>query len=354
MSRKDQIWFILAQYAYRDSQLPFSSDQPSSVTGYTIGLFGAAEWLLDHKDAFSRPKGTGLQAHYFANATNSGKPVADQIDGHLDFAWSAAPAKDVPANQFSAWWTGMIEPRYSENYTISVQFSGLVRVWVNHRLLIDELKTGIGSAEGQIELTAGEPADIHIQYSKRMNTGAVLRLAWSSTKQKSEIIPTACLTPGELPTPKTKPTVHAEPVPAAVAATPAAPAQGSASPETRQVYAEKLKARVREVLAAKRFPSFQVQQPPSKAAIRALNASDELQVRLDVGLETPIKWSALSASELRSLALSMAETENTPQDHALAGFFLFDAGLGEKAEAQLAKAGDQAATVRAAFATNGR
>ena len=78
--------------------------------------------------------GTGLSAVY---VDQTGASVS-RVDPKIDFAWgSGSPAPSLRADDFSARWTGELEPRLSETYTISTLSDDGIRLWLDGRLLID-------------------------------------------------------------------------------------------------------------------------------------------------------------------------------------------------------------------------
>ncbi|MCY3018163.1 MAG: right-handed parallel beta-helix repeat-containing protein [Planctomycetota bacterium] len=126
-----------------------------------------------------------------------------------------------------------------------------------------------------------------------------------------------------------------------------------ASPETQKAWAEKLKARVQAAIAAKRYPSFTLHKPPSQITVRSLDNKDDMQVTMEAGLQTTMNWAKLDTPDHKSLALWLAAKEDTPQDHALAAFYLLLDDATEKAQEHMGKAGEFEKEVRGAFAPSG-
>src|SRR5689334_21421297 len=61
--------------------------------------------------------GTGLAANYFAD-TELNNLVFTRTDPTVNFLWGmGSPDSSVPADNFSARWTGKIQAQFSESYT---------------------------------------------------------------------------------------------------------------------------------------------------------------------------------------------------------------------------------------------
>lgn len=140
--------------------------------------------------------GTGLQATYYPNPDFTGAGAVTRVDKkiHFDFV-AATPAPAIAPSTSSVRWTGKIKPAYTENYTFYTTADDGVRVWVNHKLVIDDWsRHAARERSGTIALTASKKVDIQVEYFN--NTGeAVAQLWWSSPSQIKSVVPTARLYP---------------------------------------------------------------------------------------------------------------------------------------------------------------
>jgi hypothetical protein len=95
--------------------------------------------------------------------------------------------------QFSARWTGQIEPRFSEEYTFFASSNDGVRLWINDQLLIDNwVEQGEKEVSGKIGLEGGRSYPVRIDYF--YNGGqAAMKFLWSSASQRKEPVPTTAL-----------------------------------------------------------------------------------------------------------------------------------------------------------------
>lgn len=130
------------------------------------------------------PVGTGLEGTYYGSMRPDGKPLLTRLEA-VDFLWgSASPAPGtVPADGFSVRWRGQIEAPTSGNVVFSTLSDDGIRVWLDGRLLIDNL-TDHGSTidvAAPVTLRAGQHYAIDIEYYDRSNAAeAHLRWAYAS------------------------------------------------------------------------------------------------------------------------------------------------------------------------------
>lgn len=142
--------------------------------------------------AHSAGTGTGLTARWFDDShlghlysTNGGETI--------DYDWGWGAPDGLPEDDFSAAWTGLIEPRYSETYTFVANSHGGMRVWIDDRLVIDSWWASNG-VPGVIALQADHRYSIRIHYRQFVGT-AMARLEWLSASQSREALPLSRLYP---------------------------------------------------------------------------------------------------------------------------------------------------------------
>jgi len=166
--------------------------------------------------AVTNPVGGGI-LHAGLEGTYYGDPdfqreVFTRRDIRLDFDWGEAvrPGGGVPwdkiqsigTDNYSIRWTGQIMPRFSEEYTVTVEADS-VRLWLKPagtadwpaEPLIDDWPSGDPAKyepqSGKIKLEAGKPYDIRIDYRERTGP-ARMRLLWESPSAPQEVVqPTA-------------------------------------------------------------------------------------------------------------------------------------------------------------------
>ncbi len=95
--------------------------------------------------------------------------------------------------QFSARWTGQIEPQESADYTFHVASNDGVRLWVDGKLIVDHwVEQSEKEVTGKLRLEAGKRYDLKLEYF--YNGGqAAMKLGWSSPSLKKEPVPSSAL-----------------------------------------------------------------------------------------------------------------------------------------------------------------
>jgi alpha-L-fucosidase len=119
-----------------------------------------------------------------------------RVDPAIDFDWVRnSPGQPIREDDFTALWTGYLQPRYSEIYTLEAQADDGIRVWIDDELVVDgweNAEVGAGGADGTVRLEAGRRHDVRVEYYET-KVNASVRLFWSSQSQPKQIIPQARL-----------------------------------------------------------------------------------------------------------------------------------------------------------------
>jgi alpha-L-fucosidase len=119
-----------------------------------------------------------------------------RVDPTVDFDWVRnSPGEPIREDDFTVLWTGYLEPRYSEIYTLEAQADDGVRLWIDDELVADgweDAEAGAAGAVGTVRLEAGRRHAIRVEYYET-KVAASVRLFWSSPSQPKQIIPQARL-----------------------------------------------------------------------------------------------------------------------------------------------------------------
>ena len=133
----------------------------------------------------------GLAAQYFDNMDLSGAPVFSGVDASIDFDWgTGSPDDNVPADAFSARWSGWIGPfEKTETKTFAISVDDGVRVWIDGQLVIDSwIDQALETYKAAVDVTAGESLPVRIEYFE--NGGdATCRFGEASADTTSAWIP---------------------------------------------------------------------------------------------------------------------------------------------------------------------
>ena len=153
--------------------------------------------------------GAGLAARYTA-VGNGASPMREGVDPQIWFG-DTAHKKLWPVDakgNFTATWSGRIEPKFSEAYLIHLyvgqdakKLPEEARLWIDGRLVIDTTKDAKPNTDKRatlarfqtkpLPLTVGKPVPMKLEYKK---TGSgELHLSWESVSQSIEHMPTTAL-----------------------------------------------------------------------------------------------------------------------------------------------------------------
>ncbi|MFC5220678.1 alpha-L-fucosidase [Streptomyces coerulescens] len=141
--------------------------------------------------------GTGLKAEIFDNDQLTGSPKVTRTDPTINYAWrfGGSPAENIPTEHFGTRWTGTIEPRYSEKYQFTTVSDDTVRVWIDGKLIIENMTPHDGAVDkGAIELEAGKKYSIKVEHTEQTGE-AFMKLLWSSPNTSQQIVPKSQLSP---------------------------------------------------------------------------------------------------------------------------------------------------------------
>jgi hypothetical protein len=180
-----------------------------------LGLLDTAN-LLDFPDwpdltiaAVSDPPaitstGTGLFGQYYNDAPFNNVHfkvrVLQRTDATLNFLNSTSPAPGVvPQENYSARWTGWVQPKVTGAHIFTANSDDGVRVWIDRQLIIDNwVDQAPAEASGTMTLEAGKKYEIKVEFYNHSGP-STLQLFWAvSGSLSKQIIPASQLYPGDI------------------------------------------------------------------------------------------------------------------------------------------------------------
>jgi cytochrome c peroxidase len=123
--------------------------------------------------------GTGLLGHYFAGVDLGGAPLLARTEA-VAFDWgTASPGGTVPADNFSARWSGTVTMPAAGNYRFRTVSNDGVRLWVAGIQRIANWTDHASMTDTSVSLTfsAGQRVPLTLEYYDRA-TAAVIQLQW--------------------------------------------------------------------------------------------------------------------------------------------------------------------------------
>ncbi len=123
--------------------------------------------------------GQGLFGEYFAGSEGKGEPKLARVDATVDFHWElAAPGPGLPADGFSARWTGKLIPPKSGYYVLGLRSDDGSRLYLDGQRVVDDWGNHAPTLKTtEIELVGGRPYDLRLEYFEGV-LGASVELLW--------------------------------------------------------------------------------------------------------------------------------------------------------------------------------
>ena len=120
---------------------------------------------------------TTWYAEYFANPTLSGGPVLTRYERELNFDWGGgSPGGGVPADNFSARWTGSFWFD-GGTYRFSHRSDDGIRVWVDDLLVVDDWQDQQAAWSFVDQYISRGTHTVQVEYYERTG-GARAQVAW--------------------------------------------------------------------------------------------------------------------------------------------------------------------------------
>lgn len=118
----------------------------------------------------------GFKGEYFSNRNLEGKPTMTRIDQTIDFDWGhSAPTEGMPADNFSARWTGWLAPSAEpRNLRLTAGGDDGFRVYLDSKLLFDVWNDhSYISRNYDLQIEPGKAMDLCIEYYENISEAKV-------------------------------------------------------------------------------------------------------------------------------------------------------------------------------------
>jgi RHS repeat-associated protein len=168
------------------------ADAEDSLAKATDGTMTRIDGM-GHKHVFAPTYGAGLNTQFFGNVTLTGTPVATRVDSQLSFDWvTASPATGVPADTWSARWSGYVTVPAAGTWTFYGNTDD------GHRIIVDGTYVDVDWAahaatetSGSIALSAGRH-EIAVEYYDSTSYASAV-LSWAGPGVAKQVVPAANL-----------------------------------------------------------------------------------------------------------------------------------------------------------------
>jgi beta-glucosidase len=129
----------------------------------------------------------GLNVEFFTNKNLEGAPVFTRVDEEVNFDWgSGSPAPAVPADGFSARWTGKLLPPVAGKYRFGAIADDGVRIYLDGKLIAEDwTEHAPTTVTADVTLEAGRTYDLKMEYYEA-KIGAVAKLVWQPPATTTE------------------------------------------------------------------------------------------------------------------------------------------------------------------------
>src|SRR5204862_6969637 len=118
-------------------------------------------------------------------------------DAGLNSAWrtNGSPDPAIPADNFSARWTGFVQAQFTGPHTFVTVSDETVKLWIDGKLVIDHSTPHTAAVDtATVNLVAGRKYPIRVDYTERTGE-AYLKLLWYNANRRQRSIPTSQLYP---------------------------------------------------------------------------------------------------------------------------------------------------------------
>ena len=180
------------------SGIPASNAAAAYTSSISVADSGGLAASVSFTWNTTSPTLHGLRGEYFNGMVpGAGPPLLVRTDATINFDWDGgSPGPAIPADYFSARWTGNLTAPFTETYTIFAPADNGVRIWIDNQLVLDKW-TPLdisGWHNFTVTLAAGQPVPIKVEYAE-LYGGAEISLYWYSNRQPWEVIPANRLNP---------------------------------------------------------------------------------------------------------------------------------------------------------------
>lgn len=114
-------------------------------------------------------------AEYFNNMTLSGSPTVQRVDAAINFDWhTGSPAAGIPADYFSARWTGIFNFASAGNYVFDVTTDDGVRVYLDNAVILDAWYPQSATYHATSRAVSAGAHEIKVEYFEQAGVASIV------------------------------------------------------------------------------------------------------------------------------------------------------------------------------------
>lgn len=120
----------------------------------------------------------GLKGEVFDNPSFQGVPKATRTDAQVDLIWNDyQPSPGIPLRGTSMRWSGVMIPKETGTHTLSITFTGSVKLYIDDTLVAGEENPKVhgetSTRNTSVAMTAEQPRRVRIEYTQGANGGRI-------------------------------------------------------------------------------------------------------------------------------------------------------------------------------------
>ena len=127
----------------------------------------------------------GLKVEYFSDPDLSGSSTQGITENIVFDPANQPPNPAIPQAPMSIRWTGVLSPNASGKYLLGMNKSGGFRLYVNEKLIIDSWTNDTEKDMVTVDLVAGKPYQIRVEYASRSGK-SYCALLWKMPEKKAD------------------------------------------------------------------------------------------------------------------------------------------------------------------------
>ncbi len=147
----------------------------------------AGNWTAAFAQPVYRP---GVIGRYWSNTSFSGAPALVRQDASIDFEWRSNVATDLPRNNLSVEWSGMLFPEFTGTYSLLTYSDDGFELRLNTDSVISRLVQQSATTHTATRAMTAAPERMRGRFFKSGSGVAAARVSWQPPSAPPAVVPT--------------------------------------------------------------------------------------------------------------------------------------------------------------------